>query len=81
LNPYQQVPFQCSLLAGCSCPSGDSKAAWQWLEKAMDKSGDKIKLVALDEPELGLLWVEAKSERHEHGSPYQQRERLGLDHP
>jgi hypothetical protein len=58
VNPYQQVPFQFSLLACYSCPSGDLKAAWQWLEKAMDKGGDKIKLVALDEPELELLWVD-----------------------
>ena len=49
--------FQSSLLACYSCQSGDLKVAWQGLEKAMDKGGDQIKLVALDEPELERLWV------------------------
>lgn len=51
------VPLLYSL-ACYSCQSGDLKAAWSWLERAMDKGGDNINLVALDDKELEPLWPE-----------------------
>ena len=45
-------------LACYSCQAGDLKSAWSWLQRAMDKGGDKIKLVALDDKELEPLWVD-----------------------
>jgi len=45
-------------LACYSCQAGDRKAAWKWLECAMDKGGDRIKLLALDDKELEPLWAD-----------------------
>ena len=44
-------------LACYSCQAGDRKAAQTWLERAIDRGGGKLKLVALDNKELEPLWV------------------------
>jgi tetratricopeptide (TPR) repeat protein len=51
----ENVPIAYSL-ARYSCQSGDLKAARRWLMRAMDKGGDNIKCVALDDKELEPLW-------------------------
>jgi tetratricopeptide (TPR) repeat protein len=53
-NPI--IPYN---LACYACQLGNLKEAWEWLEKAFD-IGDakKIKLMALDDPDLEKLWVE-----------------------
>ena len=45
-------------LACYSCQSGDLKAAWNWFGLAMDKGGDKIKLLGLEDKELEPLWLD-----------------------
>ncbi len=45
-------------LACYTCRAGDLKVASKWLDRAIDKGGDKIKLAALDDKELEPLWAD-----------------------
>jgi hypothetical protein len=56
LNELETVFFN---LACYACQLGDLKAAKQWLKKAFGTgNATKIKLMALDEPDLKPLWME-----------------------
>ncbi len=46
-------------LACYSCRLGYLKAAWKWLEKAIDLAGKKdIRMMALNDPDLERLWTD-----------------------
>ena len=45
-------------MASYSSQLGNLKEAYAWLDKAIDKGGDGIKLVALDDKELEAIWLD-----------------------
>ena len=43
-------------LACYACQLGDLKAAWQWLEKAIELNPSEVRHLALADPDLEPLW-------------------------
>src|SRR5258708_5500477 len=57
-DKFPKNPVLAYSLACYACLSGRLKEAWTWLEKAFDLAGPRVKLAAVDDPDLEPLWAD-----------------------
>ena len=59
-------------LACYACVLGDKARARKMLDKAIELGGDKVKLRALDDPDLQGVWVSGEGSYHSSSSSSRQ---------